>query len=149
MRLDKIAKGFTLIEMMIVVAIISILAAIAIPNYNNYVRRSKLTEAASTLSDLRVRMEQYYQDNRNYGSTGTTCGTTMPTAPAVKYFTYTCVTSSSAQAYTITAASADVSLGANGAYTYTLDQSNTKTTTKFKAANQTGKNCWLMTGSEC
>ena len=141
-------KGFTLIEVMITVAIIAILAAIALPSYNRYVIRSKLTEAPNYLADTRVKMEQYYQDNRNYGaSTGTACGFTMPTA---KYFTYTCATSSTAQAYTVTASNqASVGLGAASDYAYTIDQSNAKVTTTFKGATQSGKNCWLVSGTEC
>ena len=58
--------GFTLVELMIVVAIIAILAAIAVPSYNDYVTRSKLQEAHTNLAAARVNMEQYYQDNRVY-----------------------------------------------------------------------------------
>ena len=61
-------KGFSLVEVMIVVVIIGILAAVAIPNYNDYLMRSKVPEATSRLSDLRVRMEQYFQDNRTYAA---------------------------------------------------------------------------------
>lgn len=140
--------GFTLIEAMITVAIIAILAAIALPNYTQYVVRSKLTEAPNYLADTRVKMEQYYQDNRNYGSTGTTCGAALP---ATNYFAYTCVTSSSAQAYTITATSqTGKGVGtAAGDYTYTIDQSNAKVTSNFKGVTQSGKTCWLITGTEC
>ena len=60
------ASGFTLIELMITVAVIAILAAIAIPAYGDYVRRSKITEASSSLSDMRNRLEQYFLDNRQF-----------------------------------------------------------------------------------
>ena len=91
--------GFTLIEILTTVMIIGILMAIAIPQYSEYVRRSTVVEAITTLSDLRVKMEQYYLDNRNYGVGG--CGVAMPTAPAVKYFSLGC--NSAGQTYTITA----------------------------------------------
>lgn len=151
------ATGFTLIELMIVIAIISILAAIAIPNYNDYVRRAKLTEAQASLSDLRVKMEQFFQDYRNYGNADGNgkCGLDSASTAKVsfvntKYFSYTCSVTDSKQAYTITAKSlAGGGLGAAEDYTYTINQNNTKTTTKFKAAAQSGKNCWLVTGSEC
>ena len=51
-------QGFTLIELMIVIAVIGVLAAIAIPNYNEYVQRSRITRAVAALSDMRVKLEQ-------------------------------------------------------------------------------------------
>jgi type IV pilus assembly protein PilE len=75
-------KGFTLIEVMIVVGIVAILSAIAIPNYSEYVRRARITEATSTLGTMRLKMEQYFQDNRTYAGACTN-GTVavLPTAP--------------------------------------------------------------------
>ncbi|MGH8766003.1 MAG: type IV pilin protein, partial [Burkholderiales bacterium] len=88
-------QGFTLIELMIVVAIVALLAAYAIPQYNDYVTRGKLQEAYANLAALRVKMEQFYQDNRMYSSAvgGGTCGITggnTPTVSNAKYFTYAC-----------------------------------------------------------
>ena len=54
----KRSRGFTLIELMITVAIIAILAAVAIPSYGEYVRRGRVTEAVRALSGMRVKMEQ-------------------------------------------------------------------------------------------
>jgi len=98
------ASGFTLIEVMITVAIVAILASVALPAYTDYVRRGQLQEAFTLLADFGVRMEQYYQDNKNYGATtGTTCGVAMPATTATRFFDLTCVTASSGQAYTLTA----------------------------------------------
>ena len=140
-------KGFTLIELMITIAIIAILAAIALPSYSQYVARSKVTEAVGSMADARVKMEQYFQDSRTYASSGTTCGATLP---ANGNFAHSCATVSAGMGYTVTAASqSGKGLGATGDYTYTIDQSNAKATTKYKGVAQTGKTCWLISGSEC
>ena len=62
----RVSRGFTLIEVMIVVAIIAILAAVAIPSYRDYILRGQLVDAASQLSAFSANMERYYQDNRKY-----------------------------------------------------------------------------------
>ena len=142
--------GFTLIELMIVVAIISILAAIAIPNYNDYIIRSKITEAVGTLSDVRVRMEQYFQDNRFYngdGSVGdTTCGNVVQAATAS--FTFACVSANSGQSYVWTA----TGTGSMTGFSYTVTQNNVRATTiaagaVWPAVVQT---CWVTNrGGSC
>ncbi|MDY0132472.1 MAG: prepilin-type N-terminal cleavage/methylation domain-containing protein [Desulforegulaceae bacterium] len=64
----KNKKGFTLIELMIVVAIIGILAAIAIPNFMNYQCKAKQSEAKSMLGNIRTLQEVYFAENSKYGS---------------------------------------------------------------------------------
>jgi type IV pilus assembly protein PilE len=89
------AKGFTLLELMITVVIVAILASIALPSYSDYVLRSKFAEATGNLADLRVKMEQFYMDNRSYSVPldAATCGIPGGNAPTVtdgRYFTYEC-----------------------------------------------------------
>ena len=62
----KRARGFNWIEMMIVVAVIAVLAAIAVPNYNNYLRKGRRADAQAVLTDIASRQQQYLMDARAY-----------------------------------------------------------------------------------
>ena len=132
--------GFTLIELMIAVAIIGIIAAVAYPQYTSYVQRSRLAEATGTLSTTRVRLEQFFQDNRNYGSTASACGVVMPTGD---YFDYTCNWGAGAtsQSFLLTAAG-KASANMSG-FTFTVDHNNLQRTTAFTGVTGLPVNCWL------
>ena len=147
-RNDRGAQGFTLIEVMITVAIIAILSSVAIPAYTDYLRRGQLPEAFTNLSDYRVKMEQYYQDNRNYGTVncadiagGPSWANFIPSG--AKYFTYACATTG--QAYVIVATG---SAGRAVGHDYSVDHNNLQTTTNFKGV-AVAKSCWLTRGNEC
>jgi len=131
-------RGFTLIELLIAIAIMGILAAIALPEYRQYVQRSRIIDATSRLSDLRVRMEQAFMDFRAYDNAGA-CRTPMPAVTGNDAFQMTCVATPTT--YTITAQG----LAAKGmsAFTYTVNQANVRSTTALPGGWTTSATCWV------
>lgn len=123
--------GFSLIELMVTFAIIAILATIAIPAYSEYVKQGKVAEATSTLADLRIRTEQYFQDARTYENAPCT-----PTPGTTKHFDFVC--NADATTYTITATGkTDQDLTG---FEFTINQNNLKTS-KYEGA--VGNTCWI------
>ena len=143
----KQTHGFTLIELMVVVAIVGILASIALPSYTEYVTRGKITEATSNLADMRVKLEQYFQDNRTYVG-ACVAGTTATLPTGAKYFAYTCPAAALAATTFIVQADGVAGQGMGG-FVYTVDQGNTKATTitagsAAATAGWTGNaTCWV------
>lgn len=70
----KLQQGFTLLELMIVVAIVGILAAIAIPAYKDYIARSKVSECAATLGACKTSVTEYYNTKNVYPADATAAG---------------------------------------------------------------------------
>jgi type IV pilus assembly protein PilE len=138
----KMQKGFTLIELMIVVAIIGILSTIAIPAYSDYVTRGKLIEATAALSDGRIQMERAYADNIPHAYS------TVPCPGPTKNFTFICANPVNTQNYLITATGkpgTSVAL-----FSYTIDQANTKATTGMDPHWGSTGACWITTkGGTC
>ena len=146
----RAARGFTLIEVMIVVGIIAILAAVAIPSYAEYARRGQLPEGFSQLSDYRIKMEQFFQDNRNYGNGE--CG--IPAAgdapkwsdfeiegsKASTKFRYECELLDNGAGFKVTAFGKE-NFRTDG-HEYSIDDDNNRTTTEFKGKG-VEKDCWL------
>jgi type IV pilus assembly protein PilE len=142
-------SGFTLIELMVTVAIVAILAGIAIPSYTIYITRSKIQEATSNLLAMRTKMELYFQDNRSFVG-ACAPGTVAPLPASLKYFTISCptLTDGPPQAYTIRADGTDPSLVG---LTLTINQANVRTTVSVPAGwTLPSTNCWVAKkGGDC
>jgi len=131
-------RGFTLIEIMITVAIIAILAAVGYPSYADFVRRGKITEAISGLSSVRVNMERWFQDNRTYA--GGCNANVLP--PATTNFSFACEGTPDALTYVVAAQG----LGSMAGFKYTVNQSNGKSTAALPAGWTTPNpnGCWAL-----
>jgi len=133
------ARGFTLIEVMIVVAIVGILAAAALPLYNDYVRRARIVDATSALADARTRMERHFLDNRTYVGGCQDWST--------KSFKIGCDGAASATAYSLKAEGA--ADGMSG-FEYTVNQDNARTSKGPDATWGSSNSCWITRkGGEC
>lgn len=138
MGLNK-EPGFTLIELMITVAIVAILAAVALPAYTDYVIRGNIPEATAELSKRRVQAEQYFQDNRTYKDAGSFTNPACKADTSSAIFDFSCTTQDKEQ-YVIEA----TGKGAMQGFSYTIDQNGSKSTTGVKTGWTTNTTCWVL-----
>lgn len=146
----RTAQGFSLIEMMITVSILAIFARLAIPAYNSYVLRGKVSQAFSQLTALSVGLQQVYQDNRSYSGGATnaagclTSGTGAAPTTNTGDFSYSCTLT--ATTFVVTATGKTGTTVAS--FTYTLDNTGARTTTTPTGAPfASSTSCWVQSTS--
>jgi type IV pilus assembly protein PilE len=133
------AKGFTLIELMIVVAIVAILASVAYPSYVQYIVRSNRAAAEGYMLEVSGLQQRYLLDARSYAADMATLGATAPTTVSPNYTITT--TAPTATTFLVTAtpvsgssqATRDTNCG-----TLTIDQAGAKTASGSGGADK----CW-------
>jgi type IV pilus assembly protein PilE len=132
--------GFTLIELMVTVVVVAILAAIAIPSYRSYILRGRVPEALAHLSTKRVRMEQFFQDNRTYE--GAPAGDLDERSS--QYFDFSAIgpggETRTRTGYVLYARGK----GGMSGFTFSVDQSNSKASTVTGVSGWAGNaGCWI------
>lgn len=127
------ARGFTLMEVMITVAIVGILTAIALPSYSAYMMRGRVAEAFSTLGGVQINAEQYWADNRTYVG--------LDRFPAATTnFTYDLM-AATVNSYTVRATGRNTTNG----FVYTINQTGARATTAVPTTGGWVSNltCWV------
>lgn len=122
-------KGFTLIELMIVVVVVGILAAIALPSFISAVRKSRRADAQSVLSEMAIRQEKLRANGPSYSSTPADVGAPPAGSNILNYYTIT--TAGTPSAYSVTATptggQANDTQGGTACNPLVIDQSGART----------------------
>ncbi len=132
--LSRTARGFTLIELMITVAVVAILAAIAIPSYSEYVLRSRRAQAKADLVEIAQQLERFHTVQNTYA--GMTLPFTQSPRDGTSRYTISLSGKATASAFTLQAVPA-TGQDKDKCGTLTLDQAGRKTPTAAKVAG-----CW-------
>ncbi len=140
---QRLHRGFTLIEVMIVVAILAILAAVALPAYNDYILRGRVTNAVTGLGGMESRMEQYFQDKRTYvGACAPATAAPLPEATA--HFTFACFPNVPVGGYTLTATGSGAVTGLVYSMVYSGGVLTKSTTSVPTGWTLPSGSCWAL-----
>jgi type IV pilus assembly protein PilE len=141
----KKMHGFSLIELMIVVVVVGILAAIAMPAYTDFIARGKIAQGTEALSEAKVRMEQVFNSNRSYKLSDGKC---PDFSASISDVPFTIAHDPACTETTFTLKITGKSVNGMSGYWYSINESNEK---KSATPTNTGtNNCWLMSkGTSC
>ena len=140
--------GFTLIEVMITVAIVAMLAGVALPSYRDFIVRGHLADASNGLATIRAQMERHFQDNRTYATVGaftTPCAAAAATR-TFNLFEVSCSGTPTANAFTLQA----LGSGAANGFTFTITEADVRATTAAASGWGTCATKWILRkGATC
>ena len=135
-------KGFTLLEMVMVVAVLGILLGIAIPSYQNYVIRSNRTEGQALLSDAAARQERYYSQNPGVGYTKDVAKLGMSSANSPNNLYNLTIATPTSTTYTLTATPINSQTRDKTCGKLTLNQLGERGAAGKTGNNSTVNDCW-------
>jgi len=138
------SKGFTLVELMVVILVIAIIAAIAVPSYSSQVRKSRRTEARNALLDAAAREERFYATNNFYSVTAAELGyDALPANVGGNYYKLsvacTLDANNKCSDFTLTATAINTQAKDTACATFTLNQTGLQNATGSATAQTT---CW-------
>ena len=136
MQPNQQQRGFTLIELMVVVAIVAILAAIAIPSFQGQILKSRRTEAITSLQDIQLKLERWRVDHASYADPGG--ATSYPATPPTGHYEFQITAAAATPNDYIISATPQGGQADDSCKTLTITNSGGVVT---KSASGTG-NCW-------
>ncbi|GEM_PF-179136 len=164
-RAARSVAGFSLIELMVAVAVVSILTAIALPSYTSYITRGHIPNATNGLSAASAQMEQFFQDYRSYAQVGTspqppcitpvtsgdfTISCTAPATPPAAMTAAGYTPGVTASTYTIVA----IGSGTTAGFTYIISSNANSGISQWSQAgtvwgSQVCASTWIMKSGTC
>lgn len=131
----NITHGFTLIELMVTVAIVAILAAVAYPSYTSHIRKARRTEAKAALLQIQVAQEKYFLQNNTYTQIAN-----LGLGATSTYYTISISPTSPSTTYTATATTTGTQTADTNCNTFSINETGAKTSKN--SSNATTTDCW-------